>query len=231
MSDSEENNFAEIQAQWAAVRGRIRQKIGDAQFKSWIKLLTLEDYVDQKVILSVPSNFIRTRILEQYLEIIKSYWLVQNLKINDIEILVSNTKKNDLNVSSKKSGKKNDQRQSSRSKQLFTNLYINLGSKNKLTPASLIGIINENLKSDDAIIGRIQILNTFSFFEIDKQKEIALISALNNSKIRGVKLLVQVAKDDPKTNTRNNSFNKTRKSRPFNKTRKSRPKRSFKKKR
>ena len=94
MSDSEENNFAEIQAQWAAVRGRIRQKIGDAQFKSWIKLLTLEDYVDQKVILSVPSNFIRTRILEQYLEIIKSYWLVQNLKINDIEILVSNTKKN-----------------------------------------------------------------------------------------------------------------------------------------
>ncbi len=101
MSDSEENNFAEIQAQWAAVRGRIRQKIGDAQFKSWIKLLTLEDYVDQKVILSVPSNFIRTRILEQYLEIIKSYWLVQNLKINDIEILVSNTKKNDSNVSSK----------------------------------------------------------------------------------------------------------------------------------
>ena len=74
-------------------------------------------------------------------------------------------------------------------------------------------------------------MNTFSFFEIDKQKEVALISALNNSKIRGVKLLVQVAKDDPKINSRNNSFNKTRKSKPFNnKTRKSRPKRSFKNK-
>ena len=31
-------DFTEIQAQWATVRGRIRQKIGDAQFKSWIKL-------------------------------------------------------------------------------------------------------------------------------------------------------------------------------------------------
>ena len=80
------NNFREIQAQWATVRGRIRQKVGDAQFKSWIKTLTLEKLVDQKVILSAPSNFIRTRIIEQYLDLIKSYWLVQNLKISDVEI-------------------------------------------------------------------------------------------------------------------------------------------------
>ena len=33
--------------------------------------------------------FIRTRIIEQYLDIIKSYWLVQNLKVNDIEIVIS----------------------------------------------------------------------------------------------------------------------------------------------
>ena len=48
-------DFGEIQAQWAAVRGRIRQKIGDAQFKSWIKAISLEDCIDSKVILSVPS--------------------------------------------------------------------------------------------------------------------------------------------------------------------------------
>ena len=71
-----------------------RQKIGDAQFASWIKMLTLEDYEDRKVILSAPSNFIRTRIIEQYLDIIKSYWLVQNLTINDIQIIVSKKVKN-----------------------------------------------------------------------------------------------------------------------------------------
>ncbi len=85
----QKKNLSEIQAQWVTVRGRIRQKIGDAQFKSWIKLLVLEDYEDHKVILSAPSNFIRTRIIEQYLDIIKSYWLIQNLKINDIQIVVS----------------------------------------------------------------------------------------------------------------------------------------------
>ncbi len=89
MNDGLKKNLSEIQAQWVTVRGRIRQKIGDAQFKSWIKILVLEDYEDNKVILSAPSNFVRTRIIEQYLDIIKSYWLVQNVKINDIFITVS----------------------------------------------------------------------------------------------------------------------------------------------
>ncbi len=89
-------DFVEIQAQWATVRGRIRQKIGDAQFKSWIKVISLKDCVDRKVILSVPSAFVRTRIIEQYLDIIKSYWLVQNLKINDIEIVVAQDNKKSL---------------------------------------------------------------------------------------------------------------------------------------
>ena len=93
MVDDLKENLSEIHAQWVTVRGRIRQKIGDAQFASWIKMLTLEDYEDRKVTLSVPSNFIRTRIIEQYLDIIKSYWLVQNLKINDIQIIVSKTNK------------------------------------------------------------------------------------------------------------------------------------------
>ena len=55
-------DFSEIQAQWATVRGRIRQKIGDAQFKSWIKIISLKDCVDGKIILSVPSAFVLSLI-------------------------------------------------------------------------------------------------------------------------------------------------------------------------
>ena len=42
MVDQTSSNLSEIQAQWVTVRSKIRQKIGDAQFASWIKLLTLE---------------------------------------------------------------------------------------------------------------------------------------------------------------------------------------------
>ena len=102
MTNNSSNNLSEIQAQWVTVRSKIRQKIGDAQFASWIKLITLENYSDQKVTLSVPSNFIRTRIIEQYLDIIKSYWYVQNLRINDIKIIVIEKKQLKLDDFEKK---------------------------------------------------------------------------------------------------------------------------------
>ena len=51
MVEENSKDLGEIQAQWAAVRGRIRQKIGDAQFKSWIKAISLKDCIDSK------SNF------------------------------------------------------------------------------------------------------------------------------------------------------------------------------
>ena len=101
MVETNSKDFTEIQAQWVTVRGRIRQKIGDAQFKSWIKIISLKDCVDGKIILSVPSAFVRTRIIEQYLDIIKSYWLVQNLKVNNIEIVIAQDNK--IKVSAKSS--------------------------------------------------------------------------------------------------------------------------------
>ena len=124
--DNENKNLAEIQAQWVTVRGRIRQKIGDAQFKSWIKMIVLQDYDDHKVILSVPSNFIRTRIIEQYLDIIKSYWLIQNLKINDIQIIVSeDSAKNKI----EKSQSQNIDSYSKNEKDVFRSISSDLDSR------------------------------------------------------------------------------------------------------
>ena len=106
MVETNSKDFTEIQAQWVTVRGRIRQKIGDAQFKSWIKIISLKDCVDGKIILSVPSAFVRTRIIEQYLDIIKSYWLVQNLKVNNIEIVIAQDNKNKVSAKSSSEIKK-----------------------------------------------------------------------------------------------------------------------------
>ena len=148
MVEENSKDFGEIQAQWAAVRGRIRQKIGDAQFKSWIKAISLKDCIDSKVILSVPSNFIRTRIIEQYLEIIKSYWLVQNLKINDIQIIVSKDKNDNAGRSD------------------FEKKYDKLEAK---------GIKNEDIFS--SISSDLDSRFTFSNFIVGKPNELAFAAA------------------------------------------------------
>jgi ATP-dependent RNA helicase DeaD len=68
-----------------------------------------------------------------------------------------------------------------RSNDNFTRYFINLGKLDQLTPASLIGLVNTNLKKHDFAIGQIEILKSFSFFEIENSiEESTLIEALNN---------------------------------------------------
>lgn len=50
----------------------------------------------------------------------------------------------------------------------MTRFFINIGRKDKLNPARLIGLINEQKIEKNIEIGQIEILDTFSFFELDK---------------------------------------------------------------
>ena len=86
--DEEEYNFNEMQAQWAAVRGKIRQKVGDALFKSWFKPISLVSFESGILILSVPNQFIKTRIDGEYLDLLKDHWLNQNNNIERFEIVI-----------------------------------------------------------------------------------------------------------------------------------------------
>jgi len=89
----------------------------------------------------------------------------------------------------------------------LTRLFINIGTKNNLSPLRLIGLINESLKSGNAEIGKIEILKTFSFFEIESSCESKLIDALNKKEFEGIPLQVEVSKEKPAFN----SFSKKKK--------------------
>lgn len=74
----------------------------------------------------------------------------------------------------------------------FTRFYISLGSMDNLTPARLIGLINEYLKKRDTEIGRIEILKSFSFFEIESQYREDVLLLLNDAEFNGRRVIVEV---------------------------------------
>ena len=74
----------------------------------------------------------------------------------------------------------------------FTRFYINLGKMDGLNPARLIGLINENLKKSDVEIGQIEILKSFSFFEIDKAFAEQAIEAFQHAEFEGRSVIVEV---------------------------------------
>ncbi|MDH3322619.1 MAG: DEAD/DEAH box helicase [Flavobacteriaceae bacterium] len=86
----------------------------------------------------------------------------------------------------------------------FTRFYINIGKMDDLNPAKLIGIINENLNRGDIEIGQIEILKSFSFFEIDKNFRDDVLEKFKNTEFNDRNIIVEVT-TKPKSRERSRS--------------------------
>ncbi|MFT4981892.1 MAG: ATP-dependent RNA helicase DeaD [Bacteroidia bacterium] len=76
----------------------------------------------------------------------------------------------------------------------FTRFHINLGTKDNMNPANLMGLINEGLSKRDVEIGKIELMNTFGFFELDSQYADKLSGSLKGSDYGGKKIDLTIAK-------------------------------------
>ena len=84
----------------------------------------------------------------------------------------------------------NDRRRSG--DESLTRFYINQGKMDNLTPARLIGFINECLRKRDVEIGQIEILKSFSFFEIDKNFTPDVLEKMNGADFNDRNVIVEV---------------------------------------
>lgn len=99
----------------------------------------------------------------------------------------------DLNVATTKEKKKP---QKERRKVQFAKFYINLGLRHRMSAQKLMGIINENLRSKDAMIGKINIMKKFSFFEIDQKYMSDVMTSFDGAKYNGENILIEPVKND-----------------------------------
>ncbi len=97
---------------------------------------------------------------------------------------------NDISNRDSSRGRSNDEN--------MTRFFINLGRKDKLNPASLIGLINDQKIADKIEIGAIDILDTFSFFEIDKNFEKETLDAFgaNDPDFNGRSVNIEITKSN-----------------------------------
>ena len=87
---------------------------------------------------------------------------------------------------------RSDDRGKSRDDENMTRFFINLGRKDELNPGKLIGLINEQEITNNVEIGQIEILDTFSFFELDKNFTDETISSFQGAEFNGRSVNVEV---------------------------------------
>ena len=113
----------------------------------------------------------------------------------------------DLNISVSKGKTRHSQKG-------FTRFFINLGKTHKLEPQNLIGLVNEYTRNRNLVIGKIDILKNFSFFEVETVAEKNILEGFANSQWNGYKLTVEISKpkkDDGKRRVRPTNSNRNRK--------------------
>lgn len=108
----------------------------------------------------------------------------------------------DINISRDGRGEKRNKRgkrsREERRNTSFACFYVNVGFQHKLNPGRLIGLINECLRSSDAVIGNIEVMKTFSFFEIDNKWKSKLFVGFKGKIFEGIPLLIEGDKGSPK---------------------------------
>ena len=75
----------------------------------------------------------------------------------------------------------------------YTRLFLNLGKTDGFYANQIIELINRNLKKERIEIGRIDLMQNFSFFEIAEAQAPMVLKALNKTTANGRRVIVEVA--------------------------------------
>ncbi len=81
----------DVSEEWAKVRGRLREEVGEAAFRSWLKPLTLVGLHNGSVRLAVPTRFMRDWVTSNYADRLRALWGSVDPSLKGVEIIVRTT--------------------------------------------------------------------------------------------------------------------------------------------
>jgi len=79
---------SEASAQWLRIRTRLQQDVGDVEYRSWLRQMTLGGIDGDEVTVLLPTRFLRDWVRTHYGERISMLWQQANPAIRHVEIRV-----------------------------------------------------------------------------------------------------------------------------------------------
>lgn len=120
---------------------------------------------------------------------------VVSLEFNRFLEYYSNAEEIEVPQQKQESGEKKGRSGGRKAEPGFTRLFINLGKQDNIGPAQIIDMINHNTHRR-ITIGRIDLMHSFSFFEVKEKEADTVIKALSRLTINRRRVVVEVAGED-----------------------------------
>jgi chromosomal replication initiator protein len=80
---------ADIAACWARIRGRLRDEVGEIEYRSWLRQMTLVGIDGEEAVVVLPTRFLRDWVRSHYGERLRALWQEESLGVRRIEIHVA----------------------------------------------------------------------------------------------------------------------------------------------
>ena len=79
----------QLTEQWARVRGRLQQEVGDVEYRTWLRQMTLAAVDGDEVTVYLPTRFLRDWVRSQYGDKLDTLWRHENSAIRRVDLRVA----------------------------------------------------------------------------------------------------------------------------------------------
>jgi chromosomal replication initiator protein len=79
----------DLDGQWSQVRGMLRSEFGETTFNTWLSPLVLDGVEGERIVLSVPTRFLRDWVASNYADRIRVLWRRVNPSIHGVALSVT----------------------------------------------------------------------------------------------------------------------------------------------
>jgi chromosomal replication initiator protein len=73
---------------WARVRARLREQVGDVEYRNWLRQMTLVDIAGDEVLIALPTRFLRDWVRNHHLDRLRVLWQAERPGIRRVDLLV-----------------------------------------------------------------------------------------------------------------------------------------------
>jgi chromosomal replication initiator protein len=78
----------QLAAQWARIRGRLQSEVGDIEYRTWLKQMTLAGIDGDEIVIHLPTRFLRDWVRSHYGDRLNALWQQENRQIRRVALRV-----------------------------------------------------------------------------------------------------------------------------------------------
>ncbi|MEJ1979006.1 MAG: chromosomal replication initiator protein DnaA [Acetobacteraceae bacterium] len=78
-----------LAAQWARIRGRLQHEVGEIEYRTWLRQMTLADVDGDEVTVLLPTRFLRDWVRGHYGDKLNALWQAENRAIRRVDLRVA----------------------------------------------------------------------------------------------------------------------------------------------